>query len=125
MNIEKGMYVRTEYGKIGTIISFYCRNEMADIWRITVEFQDGEKEEICSHLNKHEPTFNLIDLIEVGDMVNNRFVKKIIDVNEYNYEIYLDCEDGGNNECSCFQNKDIKTILTHEQIEQHSYKVGE
>jgi hypothetical protein len=143
MKIEKGMYVKTDEGKIGTIISFYCRNEITNSWRITVEFQNGEKEEMCSDLNKYEPTSNIIDLIEVGDIVELEYyvakyrgrISRLFEIEITQDYIFFE-----NSHCdftyalakcerrfvqSKGYNVKIKSILTKEQIEQHSFKVGE
>lgn len=65
-------------------------------------------------------SFNIIDLIEVGDYVNGLPVFKTI---EYNgtYEKYIELYGS----CSDWENEDVKTIVTKEQFEQMKYKVGE
>lgn len=68
-----------------------------------------------------EASYDIIDLIEVGDYVNGFRV-------EYVYNptgnkvlwIKLSC-----NPIDNYENKDIKSIITKEQFEQMSYKVGE
>lgn len=74
-----------------------------------------------------EHSFNIIDLIEVGDYVNGQLVKhiayfegveepikKLIFADEYHLIPTEVCE----------QNE-IKSIVTHEQFSQMEYKVGE
>ena len=62
---------------------------------------------------------NLIDLIEVGDMVNKEKVNRIYK-SEHQQYIVLETRNIFKRD-----SKDIKTILTHEQYEQNCYKVVE
>ena len=59
---------------------------------------------------------NIIDLIEVGDIVNGKLIHKIDKGSNYCYLYY------GN--CKTFVDYQIKTILTKEQFEANCYKVG-
>ena len=65
-------------------------------------------------------SYNIIDILEVGDMANNLIVTKISEDNETKKK-YINlygslCE---------WENEDIKSVITHEQIEQMAYKIGE
>lgn len=119
MELKEGMYVRTEYGiaKItekeddyiscdNTIMRSYGENFYS--WSISgLEFLK-------------EPSYNITDLIEAGDYVNGRLVCKI-DEEDYLYLIGFDA-DGNYYEESL---RNIKSIVTKEQFESMSYKVGE
>lgn len=97
--IEKNMYVRTKKGKI---YKFKSNNSMA---RVPYMIN-------CS--------YNIIDLIEVGDYVNGvEVIGKEFD--NFNKE-YLQCGVGDYVICT-FEVKDIKSILTKEQYENNCYKV--
>ena len=61
----------------------------------------------------------IIDLIEVGDYVNGSWVNEIIDGKPY-HEDYNDPFYS-----YYFENDDIKTIITHEQMEAMQYRVEE
>lgn len=65
-------------------------------------------------------SYNIIDLIEVGDIVNGLIVTRIsedIEANKKYINLYGSlCE---------WENEDIKSVITHEQREQMAYKVGE
>ena len=62
---------------------------------------------------------NIIDLIEVGDYVNDKKVLRINDYDDFKRaDFNLDYDDG-----DAVYNDDIKTILTKEQYEQNSYKL--
>ena len=107
MNLEIGMYVRTINGKI---------------WVITSQKAiSGHRKDIIN------ASYNIIDLIEVGDYVNGQLVKhiayfegveepikKLIFADEYHLIPTEVCE----------QNE-IKSIVTKEQFESIEYKVVE
>ena len=105
MEIEVGEYVRTVNGTIEKVINpnFYieiyieCENDI--ITR--------------NHIVKHSK--NIIDLIEVGDYVNGYRVYHVAGhyVSVESFEKYD----------LCFEEQDIKTIVTHEQFESIKYKV--
>jgi len=98
--IEVGEYVRTDKGIISKI------NSGVDI--DMVEFENA----IIGDVVKHSK--NIIDLIEVGDFVNEEFVLHI----SKDKIIFTEL----NNEIS---ENEVHTILTHEMYEQNCYKVGE
>lgn len=65
-------------------------------------------------------SYNIIDILEKGDYVNGNPVC-LIKEDEYNRKwIYTD-----SNYKYGYLEEDIKSILTHEQMEQMAYKVGE
>ena len=71
-------------------------------------------------LNNAKFSYNIIDILEVGDYVNGNPVC-IIKEDEHNRKwIYTD-----SNYKYGYLEEDIKSILTHEQMEQMAYKVGE
>lgn len=71
-------------------------------------------------LNNAKFSYNIIDILEVGDYVNGNPVC-IIKEDEHNIKwIYTD-----SNYKYGYLEEDIKSILTHEQMEQMAYKVGE
>lgn len=117
MKLEVGMYVRT---KKGNIYKFETNNSMA---------KNGAKKYMvnCS--------YNIIDLIEVGDYVNGYYVSKIWEKDEITHyvnetpikrkerEIVIQAPSYGGIEI--LKNKNIKSVITHEQMEQMEYKVGD
>lgn len=63
-------------------------------------------------------SYNIIDILEVGDYVNGHRVEEIDFENE---EIFTDSE----YYCGVVEFCNIKSVITHEQIEQMAYKVGD
>lgn len=109
MKLEVGMYVRTLNGiaKITRHEHYWINKEE---WNyITTDI--GRNFEIDLIL---KASHNIIDLIEVGDYVNG-------------YEVEFIEKENKNIICytATFEEEDIKSIVTKEQFESMSYKVGE
>lgn len=80
-------------------------------------------------------SYNIIDILEEGDYVNGYYVSKIWEKDEITHyvdgtpikrkqrEIVIQAPNYGGIEI--LKNKNIKSIVTKEQFEQMSYKVGE
>lgn len=134
MEISEGMYVRTKYG-IKKIESIVCGQDIK--LDNTIGFDESLKKHhdydgISIYDNYfwnneiiRKPSYNIIDLIEVGDYVNGH---KVYD------EFRLDTDDYGINfieigiESDKFLNhyikkEDIKSIVTKEQMESMVYEV--
>lgn len=62
-------------------------------------------------------SYNIIDVLEVGDYVNGL---RVHGITEFGLEVYMfgDCKE-------TLHENEIKSIVTHEQMEQMAYKVGE
>lgn len=114
MKLKVGQFIRTNDGYINKI-------EKVNQFNVLVDGRDLFGEELNIPTNEiTKASFNIIDLIEVGDYVNGLPVAK---TNEYigTYEKYIELYGS----CSDWENEDIKTIITHEQMEQMAYKVGD
>ena len=110
--IEVGEYVRTKSGHIARLLEktedYYYFDEV-------VEGLFGEQWILSSFNNeikKHSK--QLIDLIECGDYVNEKYVAKINTSKEGKYIIAL---------VGIIEENDIKTILTKEQYNINCYTV--
>ena len=111
MKLEVGMYVRDIKGRIDKIIGFKGA---------LIEF---EKDLMGGYIDCNDfikASFNIIDLIEKGDYINGEKIdyisiskdgekRPLIKDNIYFFEKYIS----------------IKSIITKEQFEEMSYKVGE
>lgn len=105
MDIKVGEYIRTKSGKI-------------DIFK--------EKDENYMFARCQKNTYwifditkyskNIIDLIEVGDIVNNGYIYEVGKTKDGHKWVH------SLNGLLLFEN-DIKTILTHEQMEENQYVV--
>ena len=111
MKLEVGMYVRTDRGKIGKL-----HKELKDYYEL--EYPRN----VCDLVYKNriiKSSFNIIDLIEVGDYVNGYYVEDIL-------KTFINVATGSNYfQSPTIYEQDIKSIVTKEEFEQISYKVGE
>ena len=112
--IQVGEYVRTKYGYIAKV------TEIGHItWFDSTVFvvsgiprYEMNKEEIDNLIVKH--SFNIIDLIEVGDFINGW---KVLDVWDGENKTFLTTSSDG------YISK-IYSIVTKEQFKAMEYKVG-
>lgn len=124
MKLEDGMYVRGKYyqyrGKIGKIIKNYNND-------LEISYKDGIlKTNVGSFIDdnydingkQYKASFDIIDILEVGDYVNGHRVEEI---NFEDEKIFTDSE----YYCGIVEFCNIKSVITHEQMEQMAYKVGE
>lgn len=110
MEICLNEYIRTKNGKIDKVINNnYYISEYLECEKGIVD-----KENIVNH------SFNIIDLIEVGDFVNEN---EVIDKYLFNGEIPVLETTGDETNAKCMCEGDIKTILTHEQYERNCYRL--
>ena len=108
MELKSNMYVRTKHNGIKKVVALYVDAIFTDN-HIRIENKDIIK-----------ASYNIIDLIEVGDYVNGfRVIWKTTNAREFGINAYYEEERYINSE------QDIKSIVTKEQFESMSYKVGE
>ena len=69
-------------------------------------------------LNNAKFSYNIIDILEKGDYVNGHRIEEIDFDDE---EIFTDSE----YYCGVVEFCNIKSVITHEQMEQMAYKVGD
>lgn len=132
--IEKGMYVRTKWGQIGKILSIDASLDVTDIdnpkteMSIMVDTHYYFEDEYDSYFLEEivgEPSFNIMDLIEKGDLVEltSEYCKdEIYRVIGTDGEcIALDCF--GDGFMCVSKNKDIKRVLTKEYFTSGAYEV--
>ena len=128
MELKVGMYIRGNYyqyrGKIGIIIKNY-HNDLEIAYKdgvIKTTVSDFIDDNFDKNGQQYKTSFNIIDLIEVGDYVNGYLVTGF----DYQYS---------SNKKVVFSNvrldgtgikipaKDIKSIVTKEQFESVKYEV--
>lgn len=138
MKLKIGQFIRTPYG-IRKIVNITKDDgygkprvkviELDDFlntgYKFNYEFYTDEK-----IIKECKPSFNIIDILEKGDYVNgsevlcfeSKYIEeddKFVPIGVITENCYLE------NTNSWIIEKDIKSIVTHEQMEQISYKVGE
>ena len=119
MKLEVGQFARLKSGYICKIININDFREPNTKYGVEANYLKdimfiGDDDIV-------KTSFNIVDLIEVGDYVNGALVVEIIKNNrklEPRTMIYVNGYVG-------LYNEDIETIITHEQMQQIAYKVGE
>lgn len=111
MKLEAGQFVRTNDGYINKI-------KKVNQFNVLVYGRDLFGEELNIPNNEiTKASYNIIDLIEKNDYINGSWVNEIVDGKpiheDYNDPFYS----------FGWENDDIKTVITHEQMEQMAYKV--
>lgn len=128
LELKENMYVRNCYGRIAKIEDIedniaYCDNWLYQRYEEFITFIDLNNEKDINKITK--VSYNIIDVLEVGDYVNGN---KVIEI-EKNYKFI----DGTIRDILWTDTKmqkaiwyeTIKSIVTHEQFEQMAYKAGE
>ena len=117
MKLEVGQFARLKSGYICKIININDFREPNMKYGVEANYLKdvmfiGDDDVV-------KASYNIIDLIEVGDYVNGSWVNEIVDGKpiheDYNDPFYS----------FGWENDDIKTVITHEQMEQMEYKVGD
>lgn len=121
MEIKEGMYVRIKANNVTYIrqIIEVCKDIRYATYKVDKPFcnQTG-----LSPKKIIKASFNIIDLIEVGDYVNG---EKVDFKNEFEDDYYIKGYGGNGFEIDFEHQEDIETIVTKEQFEGMQYKVGE
>ena len=103
LELKENMYVRTKGGIIDKIL------------KLNKSYVKGvsQKDELYAYDidNIVKASYNIIDILEVGDYVNGHRVEEIDFENE---EIFTDSE----YYCGIVEFNNVKSVITHEQMEQ-------
>lgn len=126
--IKKEEWVRTADGKIGIFDRYSSRKEESyykSPFDCFVRLKKRKTPLQCcrDYIIKHSK--NIIDLIEVGDYVNEYKIFRIDELEGKSKKIFTVFEQGVTDYLRCWNNEDIKSILTKEQYEEICYKVEE
>lgn len=117
LELKENMYVRTKDGIIDKVIIDYnghCASPNCECKHISCAKNYYDEDKIV------KASYNIIDILEVGDYVNGH---KVLNIEQYQIEV----------ESSAIENEtweeiefyEIKSIVTKEQFEQMAYKVGD
>ena len=119
LELKKGMYIRTNKGKIGKIIKQIDNSGSLHHNNYVWLLDNGDV--LALHSNKVKNVgFNLIDLIEVGDYVNGEKVTSAEPVDKKDIERYLGF---GDYDYYIHNSEDINDIVTKEQFNSMRYAV--
>lgn len=129
MKLEVGKWCRTKEGTIFKIIG-----GNVDMWEIDIDYSylsKCENEDYNSYAyNKNNSLFehlvvkasyDITDVLGKGDYVNEYPIYEIVEYENDTRAIVI----GDDNKSIIWKKQDIKSVITHEQMEQMAYKVGE
>lgn len=128
MEISKGMYIRTEDGYIGKCIDIDSDNFMFFDKPVYKNFSDTFDSCYLNNIDIKKASFNIIDLIEVGDYVNGNKVTKLGFDKLLLHCKTIEChqEDlsrGYEGVTFMYTNSDITDIVTKEQFDACKYVI--
>lgn len=111
LELKENMYVRTKDGVIDKIL------------KLNKSYVKGvsQKDELYAYDidNIVKASYNIIDILEVGDYVNGR---EVVDIFYNSNDEIIGIDTRGSVD---YVNSQIKSIVTKEQFEQMAYKVDE
>lgn len=116
MKLEVGMYVRL----VNDVEDIVVINQIANVFETTIltendgSIYQGE----YTKENVVKASYNIIDLIEVGDYVNGYYVEDVL-------KTFVNVAVGSNYfQSPTIYEKDIKSIVTKEQFENMKYGIA-
>lgn len=127
LEFKENMYIRTKDGIIDKVIidyNGYCASPNCECKHISCAKNYYDEDKIV------KASYNIIDILEGGDYVNgsevldfeNKYIEEkdiFVPIGVVTENCYLENTD------SWIIEKNIKSVITHEQMEQMAYKVGE
>ena len=122
--INIGMYVRTKDGIIAKVDyiddnTIFFDKDLYKTYSDSIDFLEKDNLERIV-----KASYNIIDILEVGDYVNGNKVDFTNNNNKLSYEDKCIGFYDGDGDITLFENG-IKSVITHEQMEQMAYRVGE
>lgn len=119
LELKENMYVRTKKG-IAKIIDRILEPDhyYFKMWVTDKFLEINDDTEYISEVDVIKPSYNIIDILEVGDYVNGVEVINIDDE-------WITMSDMQVPILKSIANGMIKSVITYEQMEQIAYKVGE
>ena len=122
LELKENMYVRTKDGIIAKVD--YIDDDTIffdkDLYRTYGDSIDFLEKDNLERIVK--ASYNIIDILEVGDYVNGCYIQEIKSLKDNVMVCMLDSD---YEFVSTITNKDIKSVVTHEQMKQMEYKVEE
>ena len=127
LELKENMYVRTKDGIIAKVDyidddTIFFDKDLYRTYSDSIDFLEKDNLERIA-----KASYDKTDILEVGDYVNGSKVIKIENVENYPdlSSIKIEKSDFRYGVYETVFEKDIKSIVTHEQMEQISYKIGD
>ena len=117
--LEPNMYVRTKWGYICKIININDFRETNMKYGVEANYLKdvmfiGDDDVV-------KASYSIIDILEIGDYVNGYPICEIVEYENDTRAIVINDD----NKAIIWDKQGIKSVITHEQMEQMAYKVGE
>ena len=129
-DLKVGQFVRFKDKRENTYIrniKEVCNEQPHKSWGAIIIDKNANNVPYVSLKNIIKASYNIINILEVGDYVNGSKVIKIENVENYPdlSSVKIEKSDFRYGVYETVFEKDIKTIVTKEQMEQMAYKVGD
>ena len=124
-DLKVGQYVRFKDKRGNTYIrniKEVCNEQPHKSWGAIIIDKNANNVPYVSLKNIIKASYNIIDILEVGDYVNGCYIQEIKSLKDNVMVCMLDSD---YEFVSTITNNEIETIVTKEQFEQMAYKVGE
>ncbi len=125
LELKENMYVRTKDGIIDKVTIDYnghCASPICECKHISCAKNYYDEDKII------KASYNIIDILEVGDYVNGYKVTGIGGTYHGRKDRAIYCDYQENEKTGkwiMIYDDEIKSIVTHEQMEQMAYKIGD
>ena len=126
MKLEVGQFVRFKDKRGNTYIrniKEVCNEQPHKSWGAIIIDKNANNVPYVSLKNIIKASYNIIDILEVGDYVNGDKIFNIDDCKGAMRQFYYDYENP-NDDVGHWQ-EEIKSVITHEQMEQMADKVSD
>lgn len=120
MELKVGMYVKYKRGAINGYVAPRIAKITDCSDKYLIKIDNGQ---VILKADILKESFDIIDLIQAGDIVNGEKVGYVDEFIGAMRQYYYDYEDI-NKDCGHWQ-EEIETILTKEQFENNVYRIGE
>lgn len=131
MELKPNMYIRTKYDGILKIKNIKEEESFNEYYEMGKKYSYIEKKKFIYYRNDDikiaineviKSSYNIIDLIEVGDYVNGKYVDEVAVIDG---DYFIKSKVSNTENYDYLPTHLIKTIVTKEQFENMSYKVGD
>lgn len=124
LELKENMYVRNCYGRIAKIEDIedniaHCDNWLYQRYEEFITFIELNNEKDINKITK--VSFDIIDILEVGDYVNGYPIYEIVEYEDDTRAIVI----ANDNKSIIWEKQDIKSVVTKQQFENMEYRIGE
>ena len=119
MKLEVGQFARLKSGYICKIININDFREPSMKYGVEANYLKDVM--FIGDADVVKASYNIIDILKKGDYVNGYPIYEIVEYEDDTRAIVI----GDDSKSIIWKKQDIKSVITHEQMTQMAYKVGE